>query len=246
MAKSRKGRRMIAGAGLAFALLGTTEVSDPSAFGSDRTLDPIELNALAQSATVRVAGRSCGTTLTGSGFVVGSTLITNRHLVAGASQVKVDQPLAPVLVGVRRTADDLDLASLDPVGSIPLEFAPKDARVGEKVVFAGHALGGQTVVREGFVHLYTDGATYGVDGPVMLLDGISTVGFSGGPVLDHRGEVVGVLQGYEPNLRLTIAIPVSAVNAWLQRGTARSQGGTGAGDDAYTCQSTTAGAQRGF
>lgn len=233
---------MIAGAGLAFVLLGSAEANDPSASGSDRTLDPIELNALAQSATVRVAGRSCGTTLTGSGFVVGSTLITNRHLVAGANLAKVDQPFAPVLVGVRRTADDLDLASLDPVAAIPLEFAPKDAPVGDQVVFAGHAAGGQTVVREGLVHQYTDGATYGVDGPVMLVDGVSTVGFSGGPVLDRRGEVVGVLQGYEPNLRLTIAIPVSAVDAWLQSGSARPRSDTAAGDHAYTCESTTAGA----
>ncbi len=232
---------MIAGAGLAFALLGSTELIDPSAFGSDGALDPIELTALAQSATVRVAGRSCGTTLTGSGFVVGSTLITNRHLVAGASQVKVDQPPAPVLVDVRRTAENLDLASLDPVASIPLEFAPKDAPVGDQVVFAGHAAGGHSVVREGFVHLYTDGATYGVDGPVMLVDGVSTVGFSGGPVLDQRGEVVGVLQGYEPNLRLTIAIPVSAVDAWLQSRTARPSSGTAPGDGAYSCQSTAAG-----
>ena len=84
------------------------------------------------------------------------------------------------------------------------------ASVGDPVVFAGHASGGHSVVREGTVHLFADGATYGVDGPVMLVDGVSTVGFSGGPVLDLNGQVVGVLQGYEPNLRLTIAITVSA------------------------------------
>ena len=232
---------MIAGACLAFALFGAVELNDPSAFGADTGLDPVELTALAQSATVRVAGRSCGSTLTGSGFVVGSTLLTNRHLVAGASEAKVDQPLAPVLVGVRRTADHLDLASLEPVASIPLELATADASVGDPVVFAGHASGGHSVVREGTVHLFADGATYGVDGPVMLVDGVSTVGFSGGPVLDLNGQVVGVLQGYEPNLRLTIAIPVSAVDAWLQDDRVQPGDRT-----SLPCSQTTAGAQHGF
>lgn len=237
---------MIAGAGLAFVLLGAVESNDPSAFGADNGLDPVELTALAQSATVRVAGRSCGATLTGSGFVVGSTLLTNRHLVAGGAEVKVDQPVAPVLVGVRRTADRLDLASLDPVASIPLELATVDASVGDPVVFAGHASGGRSVVRDGTVHLFTDGATYGVDGPVMLVDGVSTVGFSGGPVLDREGHVVGMLQGYEPNLRLTIAIPVSAVDAWLHDEAARPEGSTQERDRTDPCGTPTAGGQRGL
>ena len=154
---------------------------------------------------------------------MGSTLLTNRHLVVGAFEAKVDQPLAPVLVGVRRTADRLDLASLDPVPSMPLELAKADASVGDPVVFAGHASGGRSVVRDGTVHLFADGTIYGVGGPGMLVDGVSSVGFSGGPVLDRNGDVVGILQGCEPNLRLTVAIPVSAVEAWLQDGAASLQ-----------------------
>ena len=180
MARSTRGRRIRAGAGLAFAALGAVVLNHPSAFGSDRGLDRVELTALAQSATVRVAGRSCGVTRTGSGFVVGSTLLTNRHLVVGAFEAKVDQPLAPVLVGVRRTADRLDLASLDPVPSMPLELAKADASVGDPVVFAGHASGGRSVVRDGTVHLFADGTIYGVGGPGMLVDGVSSVGFSAG------------------------------------------------------------------
>ena len=38
---------MIAGACLAFALFGAVELNDPSAFGADTGLDPVELTALA-------------------------------------------------------------------------------------------------------------------------------------------------------------------------------------------------------
>jgi hypothetical protein len=38
-------------------------------------------------------------------------------------------------------------------------------------------------------------------------------------VLNERAEVVGILQGYEPLLDLTIAIPVSSIRLWLEAGT---------------------------
>jgi len=190
--------------------------------GSDepaaRELDVVELAALAEASTVRIAARGCGTTITGSGFVSGGVLVTNRHLVLDVPEAKVDQPTAPTVASVLRRASDLDLATLAPVGSVPLVAAEHDAARGDEVVFAGHADGGQTIVRRATVHLHTDGEAYGVPGRVMLLDGDSAAGFSGGPVLDARGRLVGVLQGYEPNLRLTLAIPVSAAEAWLQDG----------------------------
>ncbi len=195
----------------------------------DRSLDRAELAVLARSSTVRVAGRTCGLTLTGSGFVAEGVLVTNRHLVGDNATAKVDQPGSPRLMDVARVSAQLDLATLGPVDSRALDLAEQNAPVGSGVLFAGHAAGGETVVRDATVHLYTAGEGYGLSGPIMLLDGASAPGFSGGPVLDSSGKVVGVLQGYEPNLQLTIAVPVSAVEGWLASGPDRTApNGTGA------------------
>jgi S1-C subfamily serine protease len=179
-------------------------------------LAPNALVALARASTLRVAARNCGMTVTGSGFMVGDVLVTNRHLVEDAGEAKVDQPARPIMVAVLRRAAGPDLAALGPVAAVPLELASSDASPGDQVVFAGHAAGGDTVVRRATVHLQADGSAYGMVGEVMLLDAESMAGFSGGPVLDGHGRLVGVLQGYEPNLRLTLAIPVSALDAWLE------------------------------
>lgn len=196
---------------------------DPAQLNSpddnDVDLSPVELAALARSATVRVAGRTCGATLIGSGFVARGLLLTNRHLVVDALEAKVDQPTAPAFAKVARVAAGVDLAALSPVDAVPLELASTDPDLGEAVVFAGHQAGGSTTsVEQATVHLYGDGSVYGVEGPVLFLDGASASGFSGGPVLNRRGQVVGILQGYEPTLRLTLAVPVSAVTTWLASG----------------------------
>ncbi len=172
------------------------------------------LNDLAAASTVRISARTCDGFQLGSGFVADGSLFTNRHLVAGATELKVDQPISPVLTLVDRRASGLDLAIGDPVGSRSLEFASMNPEVGSTVAMAGHAGGGRTLLVEGTVQLFDDGAAWGVGGPVMLIDGSTTGGFSGGPVFDRDGRVVGVLQGYSPTVDLTIAIPVESVVDW--------------------------------
>ncbi len=186
---------------------------DPAAPLSDAERRAI--GEIASASTVRVAARTCDGFQLGSGFVAAGYLVTNRHLVAGADEVKVDQPVTPVLLPVGRRSASLDLALSAPVDAPALEFAQANPVVGERVLMAGHAGGGRTLVVEGTVHLFEDGTAWGSQGPVMLIDGSTTGGFSGGPVFDRTGRVVGVLQGYSPVLDLTIAIPVEAAGAWI-------------------------------
>ncbi len=180
--------------------------------------DQLDVTAAALAATVRVGGRNCSGLVLGSGFVIDGVLLTNRHLVPDARQAKVDRPVAPVFVDVVRRSDGLDLAVLEPVEALNLEFADGDAAVGDTVFLAGHGGGQDTQVVPAVVHLYANGESYGIPGPLLVLDGPSSLGFSGGPVLDVEGRVVGILQGYEPGLRLTLAIPASAVRSWLATG----------------------------
>jgi hypothetical protein len=199
----------------------TGRAETPGLFGlgasqdDGRSVTEIEVTARALAATVRIAARNCEGLMIGSGFVVDGVLLTNRHLVTDARLAKIDRPVAPVLVEIARRSTKLDLAALAPVNALALDFADGDASLGDTVYLAGHGDGQETRVMKATVHLFTDGSSYGLDGPLLVLDGPSSVGFSGGPVLDEEGRVVGILQGYEPNLRLSLAIPVSAIRNWL-------------------------------
>ncbi len=178
------------------------------------TSDEIRVRALADAATLGVSGLGCGELLRGSGFVVGGVSYTNRHLVEGGESIKFDQAVEPVLMPITGMSDQLDVAASDAVDAVTLEFADRNPDIGSIVFVAGHAGGGDTRVEQGIVHLYADGATWGVGGNVMLIDVVTEPGFSGGPVLDRDGRVVAMLQGYEPTLALTLAIPVEDLRSW--------------------------------
>lgn len=183
-----------------------------------------EILQLAREGTLRVSGRTCDGQMLGSGFVLDGMTLTNRHLVHGATELKVDNPSAgsalvtPTLATVHRRAGELDLVSAAQVGAQVFTAAEKNAEVGDLVYVAGHAGGGETLVVAGHVHLFDIGSPWGYGGEVMLLDVATTGGFSGGPVLDEQGRVVGMLQGFSPTLDLTIAVPIETMSAWVEVG----------------------------
>ncbi len=198
-------------------LAATTAAASTSSGPIDATTE-IRVRALADAATLGVSGLGCEGLLRGSGFVVGDLSYTNRHLVEGGASVKFDQAVEPVVQPVVAIGADLDVATAEAVEVISLEFADRNPALGATVFLAGHAGGFGTQVVEGSVHLYGDGATWGVDGDVMLIDAITEPGFSGGPVLDTDGRVVAMLQGYEPTIGLTLAIAVEDLRTWVAVG----------------------------
>lgn len=220
---------MIAGSSSAFEAL--------AAVGDDREVrsadaeaaSDVDVVALALDGTLRVSGRTCNGQLLGSGFVLDGLTLTNRHLVEGSTEFKVDNPSArsvtvsPSLVTIYRRADELDLVSAAQVGTQIFTAAEENPEIGDLVYAAGHAGGGETIVLAGPVHLFDVGSPWGYGGEVMLLDVSTTGGFSGGPVLDEHGHVVGILQGFSPTLDLSIAIPIESIAAWTKAtGSARA------------------------
>ncbi|MGA0879500.1 MAG: S1C family serine protease [Ilumatobacteraceae bacterium] len=140
---------------------------------------------------------------TGTGIVITSDgeILTNAHVVDGATQVKVllqgaIDPL-PATVLAMDVGNDLALLRIDRTGLRPAVFAdPSAIAIGDEVVAVGFALnldGGPTVTR-GIVSALNrtisseDGA---LDGLIQTDTAISS-GNSGGPLLNSRGEVVGV------------------------------------------------------
>lgn len=179
--------------------------------GLGEAMDETERLALASQSTLRLAARSCGSLVRGSAFVVGDVMLTNAHLVVGASEAKVDQPISPVLRSVIHRPPGLDLAILSAPEAIGLVLSERDAQAGEDLLIAGHGGGGVVQVRRARAVGRVDGTAYGYDSDVLLIEATSSGGFSGGPVIDVSGDVVGVLQGFDQATGLTIAIPSALV-----------------------------------
>ena len=135
-------------------------------------------------------------TARGSGFYVRpNTIVTNAHVVRGATAVKIR--LANGRMGtanVTSLADGIDLALLEPnagfEGTTVLELSSVGhVRPGQEVVAIGSPLGVfQNTVTRGIVSAMRQ------DGRVMLIqtDAAISPGNSGGPLLDRNGQVVGV------------------------------------------------------
>jgi S1-C subfamily serine protease len=132
----------------------------------------------------------------GSGFfVTPDTIVTNAHVVQGASFVTVRVAGGPPLSGnVATRANEVDLAIVRVAGgktdqpAIPLG-AMSDVRVGQEVIAIGSPLGLlQNTVTRGIVS-----AVRSAGGVVLIqTDAAINHGNSGGPLIDRRGRVIGV------------------------------------------------------
>ncbi|MFZ9539879.1 MAG: S1C family serine protease [Ilumatobacteraceae bacterium] len=140
---------------------------------------------------------------TGTGVVITADgeILTNAHVVDGASKVSVlfgdsIDPI-PAVVLAKDVGNDLALLKIDATGLTPAVFAdPESIGVGDEVVAVGFALdldGGPTVTR-GIISALNrtiengDGA---LDGLIQTDAAISS-GNSGGPLVNSRGQVVGI------------------------------------------------------
>lgn len=204
--------------------------------------------AIVESATVEVrasTGADVGT-VTGSGFVLGDgpggLVVTGRHLVERSLVAEVSGSSMPVpldgAVSARSGRRDLALlvfpapATSSGAGPIGLRLAGDDPRPGDPVVMAAR-LDDRVEQVPAAVAGIVDGDAYGVDGPVLLLDPGSVPGFSGGPVVDGTGRVVGVLNAVDRSTGLAIATPVSELRSWLG-GLEQVDGALGAGAERCT------------
>ncbi|WP_342766628.1 S1C family serine protease [Xylanimonas oleitrophica] len=143
---------------------------------------------------------------TGSGFVVREDgyLLTNNHVVAPAAQgaaVTVTfsdgHEVEARLVG--RTADyDLAVLKVEETGLTPLVLGDSDqVAVGDAVIAVGAPLGLESTVTTGIVSATHRPVQAGEAAQAAFIDAVQTdaainPGNSGGPLVDARGEVVGI------------------------------------------------------
>lgn len=209
------------------------QLAAPSSSATQPALQRVELRALAQQATLRVSASACGRVIRGSGVIIDGQLVTNAHIVEGATEVKADQPIDPVVLPVRSFDGGSDLAVAgQPVG-VTLVLASgssvsAEAVAGLSVTIAGHADGGGIEIQSGVISARVSGAAYGYSVDVLLIDAPTRGGYSGGPVLDGAGNVIAILSGFDRTTGLSVAIPADVVAAFLDSASsAESNAGLG-------------------
>jgi S1-C subfamily serine protease len=192
-----------------------------------------EIYAGASPSVVSVQAQGSGRA--GTGFVVDTdgTIVTNAHVVGGATQVRVrfDGDVGAARADVVKTEPSQDLAVLRvdpsdagrPLRALPL--ADSDAvRVGDAAVAIGFPLGLEKTATAGIV----SGLDREIEAPngdridgAIQTDAPINVGNSGGPLLDARGRVIGVNSqirgagGGSGNVGIGFAVPSDAVREVL-------------------------------
>ena len=172
---------------------------------------------------------------TGSGFVIDrdGTIITNAHVVEGASEVTVrfEEEGDPVAVRVlgRDPSTDLAVLKVDPdrvrnLVAIPLGDSSK-VRVGDPVVAIGNPFGLDRTVTTGIV----SALQRQIDAPngfpienAIQTDASINPGNSGGPLLDSQGRVIGInaqiaTGGGGGSVGIGFAVPVNTAKELLPR-----------------------------
>jgi len=156
----------------------------------------VTIIALTESGMDRGRGTGTGVVITSDGDI-----LTNDHVIDGADTVFVlfagDTEPTPATVIAVDPGNDLALLHVDQTGLTPAVFADPDSiDIGDEVVAVGFALdldGGPTVTR-GIVSALNrtivsgDGA---LDGLIQTDTAISS-GNSGGPLVNTRGQVIGI------------------------------------------------------
>jgi serine protease Do len=134
----------------------------------------------------------------GSGFVINPDgyIVTNNHVVDGATEIRVKfadgRQLSGKVVG-RDEKTDLALLKVDATGlpAIPLGDSAR-LEVGEPVMAVGNPFGLEQTVTTGIVSATGRAIGAGPYDDFIQTDASINPGNSGGPLVNARGEVVGV------------------------------------------------------
>ncbi len=137
----------------------------------------------------------------GTGFVIDSAghILTNNHVIANADNIEVgfsgDKSVPGTLVG-RDPVNDLAVVKVDPFpGMAVAPLGNSDTLVpGQRVIAIGNPLGFQHTVTVGFISaLHRD---ININNRTLMdliqTDAAINPGNSGGPLINSRGEVIGI------------------------------------------------------
>jgi serine protease Do/serine protease DegQ len=160
-------------------------------------------------------------TISGSGVIVDADrglLVTAGHLVAKAEKVTVRlfsgrQTTAKVVA--TSPDDDLAVLGIEPIGLVALKLNQEDdLQVGDFVVAIGDPLDGGSSATFGIASGLRRSAPGIQNAELIATDLLIAQGSSGGPLLNLRGELVGI-NAIRLGSGFAFAVPVAAVRRLL-------------------------------
>ena len=179
------------------------------------------------SVSTNIFGQSVESASSGSGFVITQDgyIVTNHHVISGASSVKVtmyDGSEYPATVVGSDSDYDVAVLKIDATGLQPVTLGKSsDVNVGDTVLAIGNPLGELTFsMSQGIVSccdraINVDGTPFNM----IQVDASINPGNSGGPLMNLYGEVVGIVSAkYSSYSDTTVeglgfAIPIGDVQA---------------------------------
>lgn len=188
----------------------------------------------AEAVTYKVEGRGCGGIVSGSAYPLGSGyFITNAHVVSGTSGTRLMQASL-------RGAASASTVWFDPNVDVAILYAPSltagaladgDGDRGTQSAVIGYPGGGAETTQPAVV----DGAItargrdiYGqnlVDRQIYVIESLVQPGNSGGPLVDLRGRVLGlVFAASSSNPGQAYALTNAEIAPDIQRGVGRTAG----------------------
>jgi serine protease Do len=162
----------------------------------------------------------------GSGFVIDSdgSILTNNHVVENASKIVVklsdDQEYEAKIIG-RDQKTDIAVIKINAKGNLPAANRgdSDQLEVGEWVVAIGHPFGLDSTVTSGIVSAKGRHIGQGPYDNFIQTDASINPGNSGGPLLNLRGEVIGIntaiFSRTGGNIGIGFAIPINLVKEVL-------------------------------
>ncbi len=159
----------------------------------------------------------------GSGFVISSDgyIVTNNHVVEDVDEIVVvfasGEELEAQVVG-RDPKTDIALIRVDPTRELPsLRLGDSDAvRPGEWVVAIGNPFGLEHTVTAGIVSAKHRNIGQGSYDDFIQTDAAINPGNSGGPLLNLRGEVIGINTAINPRANtIGFTVPINMAKAIL-------------------------------
>ncbi|MEI8251657.1 MAG: trypsin-like peptidase domain-containing protein [Synechococcus sp. ELA057] len=155
----------------------------------------------------------------GSGFIIHSDgiVLTNAHVVEGANEVEVTLPDGRSFNGKVLGADPLTDVAVVKVVASRLPVAPMGdssrVRPGEWAIAIGNPLGLDNTVTAGIISAIqrTNAVGEGQRVPYIQTDAAVNPGNSGGPLINDRGQVIGINTAIRqaPGAGLSFAIPIN-------------------------------------
>ncbi|NYI41734.1 S1C family serine protease [Demequina lutea] len=180
----------------------------------------------AQRMTVRVRNVGCDSPNTGTAFVIKTgtgfavdahTLVTNRHVIEGSKELQVTtydgRTIAVTAASATAVADLAIITTEQSIGGFAV-LAQSDPVEGDAITVIGYPLGGKPTTVTGVV-LGSVADPLGASlGTVMVTTAPVEPGSSGSPVLNEKGEVVGVIYAKNESNQ-SFMVPVSLLRTLI-------------------------------